>query len=168
MRPSTEAKSTLTAQQSSPARETLSAMQARSQAQESTHARRIRRWHRMDSTALANHTLKAPSQRELLDLVLGCATESSATFGEPEDALGRARAADDPRALARELLIDLAIRGWIEVRVRFADGGEGEVPRRRWEYEFAADRNWGVPIADCACYALTDRGHQHLIRSLQR
>jgi hypothetical protein len=122
----------------------------------------------MDSTALANHARESLSPRQLLDLILHRATARSATFGEAEDALAGAGAGDDPRALARELLIDLAIRGWIEVRVRFADGTEGEVPRRRWEYEFAAERNWGVPIADCACFALTDRGHQHLVRSLQR
>lgn len=122
----------------------------------------------MESSALANPSPQPVSQRELLGLIMGCAARRSASFSQAEFAIYAAGAGPEPRALARELLIDLAIRGWIELRVRFADGSEGPIERRRWEFEFAADRNWGEPVEDCACYALTERGLRRLLRSRAR
>ncbi len=122
----------------------------------------------METSALAHHEPVPVSQRELLGLILGCAARRSATFSQAEFALIAAGAGPDPRPLARELLTDLAIRGWIELRLRNAGGGEGEVERRRWEFEFAADRNWHDPVADCACYVLTERGRARLARTSGR
>jgi hypothetical protein len=122
----------------------------------------------MDSRALANDERLPVSQRELLGLIMGCAARRSATFSQAEFALIAAGAGPDPRPLTRELLTDLAIRGWIELRLRYADGHEGELERRRWEFELTAERNWEHPVADCACYVLTERGHERLARRLGR
>jgi hypothetical protein len=122
----------------------------------------------MESPALATPAHVEVSQRELLGLVRGCAARRSATFTQAEFALIAAGAGPDSRPLARELLTDLAIRGWIEIRSRLADGGEGEIERRHWEFEFAADHNWEGPVTDCACYALTDRGRERLGRASGR
>jgi hypothetical protein len=122
----------------------------------------------MESSALAQHEPIPVSQRELLGLIMGCAARQSATFSQAEFALIAAGAGPEPRPLARELLTDLAIRGWIELRVRFADGSEGEIERRRWEFEFAAERNWDDPVTDCACYVLTERGRGRLTRTFAR
>jgi hypothetical protein len=122
----------------------------------------------MESSAVTNHEPIPISQRELLGLVLGCAARRSATFSQAEFALIAAGAGPDPRPLTRELLTDLAIRGWIELRHRCLGGGEDPIERRRWEFEFAAERNWDNPVEDCACYALTDWGRERLARRLER
>ncbi len=122
----------------------------------------------MESSALASPPPLPVSQRELLGLIMGCAARSSATFNQAEFAVTAAGAGPDTRPLTRELLIDLAIRGWIELRARLADGGEIEVERRRWEFEFAADRNWGQQVPDCACYVLTEKGRGRLLRTVGR
>ena len=122
----------------------------------------------MESPALATRAHAPVSQRELLGLVLGCAARRSASFAQAEFALIAAGAGPDPRPLARELLTDLAIRGWIEIRLRTADGGEQEIERRHWEFEFAEERNWEEPVTDCACFALTERGLERLGRASGR
>ena len=111
----------------------------------------------ISSPALADLPATPVSQRELLGLALGCAALRSASFGQAEFALLAAGArATEVRMLARELLTDFAIRGWIELRRRHADQGEDAIARRDWEAELAAERNWGEPAVGCALYALTD------------
>jgi hypothetical protein len=110
----------------------------------------------------------AVTQRELLGLILGCAARSSATFGQAEFAILAAGGGPDPRTLTRELLLDLAIRGWIELRVRIAGGSESAVESRNWEFELRAERNWDAQMIDCACYALTDKGESRPHRASGR
>ena len=99
------------------------------------------------------------SQRELLGLVLGCAASDSATFSQALYATREARPDSDARALARELLSDLSIRGWIELRRSGAVGGDVPVPRIHYELELAADRNWDEARGDeRARYVLTEKG----------
>lgn len=108
------------------------------------------------------------SQRELLGRILGCAARTSATFNQAELAVIGASGSSDPRSLTQELLLDLTIRGWIELRVRIAGGGETGVEPRNWEAELRAERNWDARMVDCACFALTDRGHERLRRRSAR
>jgi hypothetical protein len=122
----------------------------------------------MESRAFSIPSPVPVSQRELLGLIMGCAGRSSATFTQAEFAVVAAGGGPEPRALTRELLTDLAIRGWIELRVRLAGGNEAEVERRRWEFEFAAERNWDEAVPDCACYVLTDAGRGRLLRTTGR
>lgn len=122
----------------------------------------------MQSTALANLPPIPVTQREMLGLIMGCAVRESATFNQAEFAVAAAGGGPDRRKLTRELLTDLAIRGWIELRVRLADGEELRTERRRWDFELAADRNWEPDPRDCACYALTDKGRERLLRTEAR
>jgi hypothetical protein len=121
----------------------------------------------MESSALASPPPLPVSQRELLGLIMGCAARGSATFKQAEFAVIAAGAGPEARPLTRELLNDLAIRGWIELRARRA-GGEVAVERRRWEFELAADRNWAEQTPDCACYVLTEKGRGRLLRTVGR
>jgi hypothetical protein len=122
----------------------------------------------MESPAFTTSSPVPVGQRELLGLIMGCAGRGSATFTQAEFAVVAAGGGPEARALTRELLTDLSIRGWIELRVRRAGGNEAEVERRRWEFEFAADRNWDEAVPDRACYALTDTGRGRLLRTTQR
>ena len=40
--------------------------------------------------------------------------------------------------------------------------------RRRWELEFSSERNWEQAVDQCACYALTEKGRERLLRSAGR
>ena len=123
----------------------------------------------MSSSAVADRTPTPVSQRELLGLVMGCAARRSATFAQAEFAVIAGGGTDErARAIARELLTDLSIRDWIEIRLRYAGGGEGALARRLWELEFSAERNWDGSALDCACYALTDKGRGRLLRTAGR
>jgi hypothetical protein len=98
-------------------------------------------------------------QRELLGLILACAASGSASFSQALYATKEARSDADARGLTRELLSDLAIRGWIELRKPGSAGGEIEVPRIQYELELAADRNWEEANGDeRARYVLTEKG----------
>ena len=119
----------------------------------------------MHSSALAHPPPLPVSQRELLGLILGCAARDSATFNQAEFAVAAAGGGRDPRGLTRELLTDLAIRGWVEIRVRLAAGDETRVERRRWDFELASDRNWEPEARTCARYALTEKGRGRLLRT---
>jgi hypothetical protein len=122
----------------------------------------------MDSSAFATQPPLPVSQRELLGLIMGCAARHSATFSQAEFAVVAAGAGSGARALTRELLTDLAMRRWIELRLRLPAGGEIEIEWRHWELEFVAERNWEGPVTDCACYALTDKGRERLFRTHRR
>lgn len=110
----------------------------------------------------------AVSQRELLGLLLGCAARRSATFSQAAFALRAAGCGPDVRPLTRELLTDLGIRGWIEMRLRLANGDEVEIERRLWEFELTAERNWVEDYAQVSCYALTAKGRDRLLRVADR
>ena len=122
----------------------------------------------MDPSAPATPPSLPVSQRELLGLIMTCAARTSATFNQAEFVLIAASAGPDVRALTRELLNDLAIRGWIELRRRLAAGGEVEVERSSWAFEFASERNWDGAASDCARYALTNAGRERLWRRAGR
>ena len=122
----------------------------------------------MESRAFTTPSPGPVSQRELLGLIMGCAGRGSATFMQAEFAVVAAGGGPEARRLTRELLTDLSIRGWIELRVRLAAGKEREVDRQRWEYEFAAGRNWDEAVPDCACYVLTEKGRGRLLRTVGR
>jgi hypothetical protein len=115
----------------------------------------------MDPSAPATPTSLPVSQRELLALIMGCAARTSATFNQAEFTLIAASAGPNVRTLTRELLNDLAIRGWIELRRRLPEG-EKEVERVDWAVEFAAERNWDGATPDCVRYALTEAGRERL------
>ncbi len=76
----------------------------------------------MDPSASTTPPSLPVSQRELLGLIMGCAARTSATFNQAEFTLIAASAGPDVRTLTRELLNDLAIRGWIELRRRLPTG----------------------------------------------
>lgn len=101
----------------------------------------------------------AATQRELLGLILGCAVRGSASFSQALHATAAATGDGDADDLTRELLSDLAIRGWIELyRVR-PDGTEAQVERLRYELELADRRNWDERSeTPRARYALTEKG----------
>jgi hypothetical protein len=102
-------------------------------------------------------------QRELLGLILACATSESASFSQALYVTREARSDADAHALARELLSDLSIRGWIELRKSGSVGGEIEVPRIQYELELAADRNWEEANGDeRARYILTEKGRDQV------
>ena len=103
------------------------------------------------------------TQRELLGLVLGCAADESASFCAALHVAAQVEHEHDVRALARELLTDLAIRDWIYLLRADEDGSERPLPRSRYEMELAASANWDQG-ADCerARYALTDKGRAKL------
>jgi len=123
----------------------------------------------MQSSALAHHPPPVPvSQRELLGLIMGCAARESATFHQAEFAVAAAGGGPDRRALTRELLTDLVIRGWIELRARLASGEELAAERSRWNFELASERNWDPSPSGCACYALTEKGRGRLLRTAGR
>ena len=121
----------------------------------------------MESSALASPPPLPVSQRELLGLIMGCAARSSATFNQAEFAVTAAGAGPDTRPLTRELLIDLAIRGWIELR-----RGSPTVVRSRSSAvagnsssqptETGASR---CPIAPATC---SPRGSRRLLRTVGR
>jgi hypothetical protein len=122
----------------------------------------------MDSSAAAPQPPLPVSQRELLGLIMGCAARRSATFSQAEFAVVAAGGGPDARALTRELLTDLTMRRWIELRLRLPSGDEAEIEWRHWELEFVAERNWEGPVANCACYAFTDKGRERLFRTHRR
>ena len=119
----------------------------------------------MQSSALANLPPLPVTQRDMLGLIMGCAVRESATFNQAEFAVAAAGGGPDRRKLTRELLTDLAIRDWIELRVRRADGDELRLERRRWDLELSSERNWEPDPGDGACYALTDKGRGRLLRA---
>ena len=99
------------------------------------------------------------SQRELLGLILGCAANGSASFSQALYATEGALPDGESRTLTRELLSDLSIRGWIELRKPGPVGDALEVPRIHYELELAADRNWDEAAgSDRTRYVLTDKG----------
>jgi len=103
------------------------------------------------------------TQRELLGLVLGCASRESASFCAALRVAAQVEDEDDIQALARELLTDLAIRDWIYLVRSDEDGSERALPRSRYEMELAARANWDE-AGDCerARYALTEKGRAKL------
>lgn len=105
----------------------------------------------------------AYTQRELLALVLACAAGASASFTQARHAVGKAIGDPNPRPMTRELLSDLAIRNWIELRRRAGDGSETPVPRIHYELELANDVNWDEQAATGrARYALTEKGRERV------
>lgn len=98
------------------------------------------------------------TQRELLGLILGCAVSESASFSQALHAIASATRREDARALTRELLSDLSIRGWIELRTPGPTGSELAVPRIHYELELADDRNWQESSPDRTRYVLTEKG----------
>jgi hypothetical protein len=116
----------------------------------------------MQPSSLSGQPRIAVTQRELLGLILGCAVRGSASFNQ---ALHAAAAAGDrdPRDLTRELLSDLAIRDWIELRRVQPDGTETQVERLRYELELADGRNWDQHSdTPQARYALTAKGRSQV------
>jgi len=102
------------------------------------------------------------TQRELLGLVLGCAAQRSVSFCSALRVAARMDD-DDPRALGRELLTDLAIRAWIYLVREEEDGSEIPLSRSRYEMELAADDNWDeIGGCDQVRYALTEKGRARL------
>lgn len=120
----------------------------------------------MPASAFADSPLPV-SQRELLGLIMGFAARESASFSQAEFAIVAAGGGPSARGLARELLSDLAIRDWIELRARAADGEEHRIERRRWELELAAEDNWSESRADSVRYALTAKGRTRLLPRLE-
>ncbi len=114
----------------------------------------------MESAIPTDDEEDAPiSQRELLGLILGCAAADSASFSQAMYAAQSAARGADPRAMTRELLSDLSIRGWIELRARGTGGVEVTVPRIHYELELADDRNWDEASGDDRTrYVLTEKG----------
>jgi hypothetical protein len=99
------------------------------------------------------------TQRELLGLVLRCATRGSSSFSQARHVAAEAIGDSEARALTRELLSDLAIRDWIELREEQPGGAESPVARLRYELELADDRNWNEHADEPRVrYALTDKG----------
>lgn len=113
----------------------------------------------MEPSSLSSQPRIAATQRELLGLILGCAVRGSASFSQAMHAAGPATGDRDAHDLTRELLSDLAIRDWIELRRVRPDGTEIQVERLRYELELADSRNWdeqsGTPRAR---YVLTEKG----------
>lgn len=109
----------------------------------------------------------APSQRELLGLVLQRASGAGAGFADALAAVAPGTA-EEPRQLARELLTDLSIRGWIEFRAVGPDGTDVPIPRIRNEAQFIDPRNWepGDTGASRTRYVLTEKGRAQLGRLL--
>lgn len=106
----------------------------------------------------------AVSQRELLALILGCAADGSASFTAALTATARATGVERPRAMTRELLSDLAIRNWIELRLEGRTGVETPIERLHYELELAADRNWDERAAEPrARFALTAKGRERVL-----
>jgi hypothetical protein len=118
----------------------------------------------MEATPATNgQPQTAASQRELLALILGCAAEGSASFTAALAATERATGVERPRAMTRELLSDLAIRNWIELRLEGGTGAETPIERLRYELELAADRNWDERAAEPrAMFALTAKGRERV------
>lgn len=110
------------------------------------------------ATSSERKTTPKLSQRELLGLILSCAVNGSASFSQALHAARGAAPEEDARALTRELLSDLSIRGWIELRKPGPVSGEVEVPRIHYELELAADRNWDDANGDRTRYVLTEKG----------
>jgi hypothetical protein len=92
--------------------------------------------------------------------ILAAARETSACF---HDALlvVATEGATDPRPLARELLIDLSIRRWIEFCASGPHGEELPIPRIRNEAQFLDPANW-QPNAPPTRYRITPRGREQL------
>ena len=103
-------------------------------------------------------TETAAGPRALLVAVLATALEGSASFADALRVVERS-GSDNPRAVARELLGDLAIRSWIELRA-VALGREEPVPRLRYELELTDARNWDPEGRPAVRYALTDTGRE--------
>jgi hypothetical protein len=122
----------------------------------------------MDPETAATPSSIPVTQRELLGLIMGCAARHSATFSQAEFAVIAAGGGAGARVLTRELLTDLAIRRWIELRLRHHRRPETAIEQRHWELELVAERNWESPVTDCACYALTDKGRERLFRAHRR
>lgn len=119
---------------------------------------------RLRSPASASLRSAAPAAgpRELLIAVLACATGRSASFADALAAVEGAAANGDRRGLARELLGDLAIRDWIELR-RTALDGEAPVARQLYELELSDRRNWDErPIRARVRFALTEKGRDRV------
>lgn len=111
------------------------------------------------ATTSERQTRPQLSQRELLGLILGCAVSGSASFTQALHATHGPDAGPEARALTRELLSDLSIRGWIELRQPAPIEGEVPVPRIHYELELAADRNWDDSSGhERTRYVLTDKG----------
>ena len=100
----------------------------------------------------------ATGPRALLVAVLESALDGSASFADALQVVERSGSAE-PRAVTRELLGDLAIRSWIELRA-VALGREEPVPRRRYELELTDARNWDRTAKPAVVYALTDTGRE--------
>lgn len=118
--------------------------------------------------ASTNGERETYTQRDLLALVLACATRSSASFTQARHAVARATGEADPRSLTRELLSDLAIRDWIALCTRPSDQEERPVPRIHYELELANDVNWDeYADAGRTRYALTDKGRERVAPMLE-
>jgi hypothetical protein len=117
----------------------------------------------MEPSAIRVKPRIAATQRELLGLILGCAVRDNASFGQALYAVERATDDAEPQTLTRELLSDLAIRDWIELRRETPEGGEVRVERLRYELELADPRNWDErSLEPRARYALTEKGRRQV------
>jgi len=105
---------------------------------------------------------------ELLRRILACATRGSAAFANADNAICQVTGAAQSRALARELLTDLAIRGWIALCRQQRDGSDALIAWRRYELELSDERNWVDARAgdNGVRYALTERGRDKIIELL--
>jgi hypothetical protein len=116
------------------------------------------------TSATTGQSRIAVSQRELLALILACAADCSASFTTALAATERATGVERPRAMTRELLSDLAIRDWIELRLAGRTGVEAPIERLRYELELAADRNWDERAQEPrARFALTAKGRERVL-----
>ena len=100
----------------------------------------------------------AATQRELLVAILDRAAGASAGFVDAMRIAERAGPERDPRRLARELLSDLGIRGWIELWGRHPDGALFAIARTRFELELSDDRNWVREAEPRVRYSLSEKG----------
>lgn len=117
----------------------------------------------MERSAITVKSRIAATQRELLGLILGCAVRGNASFGQALYAVGEATEDPEPQTLTRELLSDLSIRDWIELRRETPEGGEVRVERLRYELELADSRNWDEHSPEPrARYALTEKGRRQV------
>lgn len=116
----------------------------------------------MNPNSLTVQSRPTVTQRELLGLVLRCAARESASFAQAMRVTERASGDPDAAPLTRELLSDLAIRDWIELRRAQADGSEKPVDRLRYELELSDQRNWDRSARARTRYALTVKGREQV------
>jgi hypothetical protein len=101
----------------------------------------------------------------LLGRIAVCATHGSVGFANAANAICQVTGHAESQALARELLTDLAIRGWIALCRQQRDGSDAPIEWRHYELELSDDRNWVDERAGerGLRYALTERGRDKVV-----